>query len=90
MVRDLPHSPHLISPANALRSPILPWALAGFQFVLYDGETITVDQWLMPLFHHDPVLWLLLPDGADFETVVLFLRRDGPGIDWVHQNVLYH
>ena len=42
----------------------------------------------MPLLHYDPVLRLLLANGADFEAVVLLLGRDGPGIDGVHQDVL--
>ena len=42
----------------------------------------------MPFLHHNPVLRLFFPDGADFEAVVLLLGSDSPGIDGIHQDVL--
>ena len=90
MVSDLPHSPHLISPANRLVSPSCRGRWRDFQLVLHDGKTLAVNQRFVPFLHHDPVLRLLLANGADFEAVILLLGSYRPGINGIHQDVLYH
>ena len=80
----------LDKPGKQAGFPILPRALAGFQLVLYDGKTFAVNQRFVPFLHHNPVLRLLLANGADFEAVVLLLGSYRPGINGIHQDVLYH
>ena len=58
--------------------------------VLHDGKTFAVNQRFVPFLHHNPVLRLLLPNGADFEAVVLLLGSYRPGINGIHHDVLYH
>ena len=68
--------------------PGLAGTLPGFQLVLHDVKALAVNNRLMPFLHHNPVLRLFFPDGADFEAVVLLLGSDSPGIDGIHQDVL--
>ncbi len=42
----------------------------------------------MRSFHHDPVLRLFIPDGADLKAVLCLLRSDCAGVDGVHQDLL--
>ena len=80
----------LDKPGKQAGFPILPGTLAGFQLVLHDGKTLAVNQRFVPFLYHDPVLRLLLPNGADFEAVILLLGSYRPGINGIHQDVLYH
>ena len=41
----------------------------------------------MLVLHHNPVLRLLLPDGADFEAVLLLLGSDSAGVDGIYQEM---
>lgn len=73
MVSDLPHSPHLISPANRLVS-CPDGALSGFQLVLHDGKTFSsINGSAVPPPHPAPRLLFRQYGGADFEAVVLLL-----------------
>jgi len=70
--------------------PGLAGALPGFQLALHDVKGLAVNKRLMLVLHHNPVLRLLFPDGADFEAVFLLLGSDSAGVDGVHQDVLNH
>ena len=65
----------------------LPRTLAGFQLVLHNVKAHAVNQRFMLSFHYNPVLRLLFPNRADFETVVFFLGSNRPGVDGIHQKV---
>ena len=86
----LPALAALDKPRKQADFPGLAGALPGFQLALHDVKGLAVNKRLMLVLHHNPVLRLLLPDGADFEAVFLLLGSDSAGVDGVHQDVLNH
>ena len=86
----LPALAALDKPRKQADFPGLAGALPGFQLALHDVKGLAVNKRLMLVLHYNPVLRLLLPDGADFEAVFLLLGSDSAGVDGVHQDVLNH
>ena len=72
-----------------LQSPDLESKQQALQGVLQQAGKMSklVNQRFMLSLHHNPVLRLLFPNRADFETVVLFLGSNRPGVDGIHQKV---
>ena len=86
----LPALAALDKPRKQADFPGLAGALPGFQLALHDVKGLAVNKRLMLVLHHNPVLRLLFPDGADFEAVFLLLGSNSAGVDGVHQDVLNH
>ena len=52
---------------------------------LHDVKGLAVNKRLMLVLHHNPVLRLLFPDGADFEAVFLLLGSNSAGaVSYTH------